>query len=197
MDQAIRQLYLESLRKVVRVVKEMAGWQVPFGNEAFEGTVHSLVAEGEGHYAVMIRSGGGFAFRNEVFGTKSGPGSIKDLDLVEAWAILTFYPTALDRVEVVYVDRGLMDDVTHVIKPPAPIPREVLLEFMQAAAAQALAPCSYEKQWTSLERVARLYANKKITKEKYMTFKETGDGMDWQCAYCPFLQRCINDDRVL
>lgn len=197
-DLTIRNLYLENIAKVVQNLETPFAWTVPVleTNASFTFELHGLARDNEGTFGILIRTGGGYAFHNEVFGAKNSGGSIKDGDLVAAWAAILFCPRAINRVEVVYVDRATMEDVTHVVRAPVPPTPEDFRNFMTAVTQRTVLPDpEYEKEWSDIERVARLYADRRISKDKYTTFKETGEGGDWQCNYCPWLTRCFDDDR--
>lgn len=198
-NDAVKNLYLSNIARTVRDVQLGFTWPVaiPGGNWNAQFQIEALAPEGNELYGIIIRMGGGFAFRNEVFGTKYSKGRPKESDVLQAWVILATCPLPLTRVEILYVDRGMMDDVTYVIpRAEVPITSQTVQEVLATIGGQDMPACSYEKDWTNAERVARLYADKKITKEKYENFKNSNIGGDWQCEYCEFRDKCYADDRT-
>lgn len=136
-------------------------------------------------------------FRNEVFGTKYKGGTVKSQDWVRVSMMLSTCPYELAGIEIIYVDRGMMDHISYMVKQGAE-PGAAAVQELQVILQQGeLPPASYEKDWTNPERVAKLLADGRITKTSYEEYKKSGTGGDWQCRTCPYLKQCYNDSRVM
>ena len=146
---------------------------------------------------VIMFTGSGYGFRAEVFGTKFKDGAVKVDHLVQCWTILSTSPLPLAQLEVIYVDRDRGDDLSYVVTPAeVPITRGDIDSFITTSVQPEIPSCSYKKQWTNAEEVAKIYAEKQISKARYQTWKDSGIGGDWHCEYCPFLKRCEEDDET-
>lgn len=199
LSEPIRNMYVDNIRKAVHVDMAPLSWaiQIPGSPEAVVLDVDVIARDRDANgdpYGIIIHIGGGIAFRNEVFGTKYSAAHPKDQDIIQAEMAMAVCPMQLTRIELLYIDRGMMDDITHVVRRRI-VTADTVHRFLETVGGKDLPSASYEKDWSSQEKVARLYADKKITKEKYETFKTSHVGGDWQCTYCTFRDKCYNDDR--
>lgn len=193
----IKDMVLDKIRKVVRpLIVEPYAWNIPTGQNHIWCYLDGLIKEENTMTGILIFSGSGYGFRTEVFGTKLKQGSIKDGHLVQAWATMALFPMlpmrTLDKVEVIYYDRGQLDAISYVVNS-CPIEKRDFIQSVADATGPIIPVPSFERVWTSREKVAKLYASKKISKEKYETWMESGIGGSWQCQYCSHLDRCSKE----
>lgn len=189
-------LYVGRMMKVTaQFLGGIIDWRIePESGGSLDMKLDYMYKEEKQIVGVIIFTGSGYGFRAEVFGTKFKEGSVKVDHLVQCWTILTTSPLPLARLEIVYVDRDRGDDINYVLLPSqVPITKEDIDTFITTSVQQELPPCSYKKQWTNAEEVAKIYAEKQISKARYQTWKDSGIGGDWHCEYCPFLKRCEED----
>ena len=195
----IKSIYIANIKKTITIEQESMTFKVQFSESdpSLQVTIDAIAKDTDGSiFGIMIHIGGGIAFRNEVFGTKYSSGNPKDQDIIQTEMALVLCPIQMDRIELLYIDRGMMDDITHAVKRRMMTTASVQ-RFLSSVGGKDIPSPSYEKDWTNMEKVARLYADKRISKDKYETFKTSHVGGDWQCLYCPFLGKCYDDDRSL
>jgi hypothetical protein len=201
LNEPIKKVLLDKIAKVVRpFIVEPYGWYIPTGNRNIWCYLDGIVINPTSDVCtgILIFVGSGYGFRSEVFGTKQKAGAIKDNHLVQAWTTMLLFPDSgprrktLDKIEVIYYDRGQLDAVSYVVDS-CPIQRSDIIQSIATASGPNTPSPSFERVWSSREKVARLYASKKLSKEKYETWMESGIGGDWQCQYCPFLTQCTKD----
>lgn len=198
-SETIKKIVLDKIQRVIRPLTiEPYGWYVPIGNKNMwcylDGIIQSKITD----TGILIFTGSGYGFRSEVFGTKYKPGSPKDTHLVQAWATIALFPESktnhkLDKIEIIYYDRGQLDAVSYIIDS-CPIEKRDIIQSMVDASGPNIPAPSFERVWSSREKVAKLYASKKISKDKYETWMESGIGGDWQCSYCLMHDKCKQDD---
>ncbi len=201
---SIKKILLEKIQRVIRPLSiEPYGWYVPTEKRNIWCYLDGMITAGidvPTVQGVLIFTGSGYGFRAEVFGTKTKnittAGSIKEGHLLQAWITMLLFPEKLgkiDSIEVIYYDRGQLDAISYMVDS-CPIDKKDVIQSIVTSSGPSIPTPSYEKQWKSRELVAKLYARKKITKEKYETWMESGVGGDWQCQYCQFLDQCKKDD---
>lgn len=191
------QLLDEKVKELLLPGAKPFGWEVaiPGSTKTFTLRLDHVSEEGIGVVGCLLIPGGGIAFRNEVFGTSYKAGGIKTQDWVRVAMMLSSCPLELAAIEVIYVDRGMMDHVGYLVKKGEG-PGKFSIESFLTLVSGTLPSPSYEKEWSDTERVAKLYADKRITKGVYEEFKKTGNGGDWNCRYCVHFKKCCDDDQV-
>jgi hypothetical protein len=196
-DTAIKGIVFEKIQRVIRPLSIGPwSWSIPTGKWNITCRLDGIIVNENKHATgILIFTGSGYGYRSEVFGSKTKSGSIKDNHIIQAWATLSLFPDAgpdpkiLDKIEVIYYDRGQLDAVSYVVDS-CPIEKRDFIQSIVDATGPGIPGPSFERVWTSREKVAKLYASKKISKEKYETWMESGIGGSWQCQYCPYLTKC-------
>jgi len=189
----IKDLYIERIKRAVDIAEAPYEWTWDSSIGPVKLKLDAVYKEdnpgihGTFLIGVMIFTGSGYGFRSEVFGSTHKQGGVKDGHMVQCWATMLTSPLPLKRIDVIYVDRDRLDEAMYMVGRPDFDITE-FETFTQKAVS--LPPCDYEKQWTSREHVAKLYAEKKISKKKYEAWMDTSIGGDWICDYCPYLQLC-------
>lgn len=171
-------------------------WTIPtmWNNALIFMNLDAIYKDGDQMVGVLIFCGSGYGFQSEVFGTKNKEGQIKQDHLILAYASLLFCPKKLNRIDILYVDRGSLNEMKCFSVFTSPIEKKDLIQAIVDSTGTTMPQCSYTKTWTSKEAVAKLYAEKKISKARYEAWIDTHIGGDWHCEYCPFLDRCTQDD---
>lgn len=167
-------------------------WAIPTIDNFMHASLDHIYMDIDGLVGVFVHSGSGYGFQSEVFGSKTKAGQIKQDHLVECWGAMLFYPEKLSRIDVIYIDRGTLETICHSVTN-CPVDKKVFIQNLIELSGNDLPAPSYKKQWSSKEEVAKLYAEKKISKARYETWIDTRIGGDWHCEYCPFLDQCISD----
>lgn len=190
-DLKIRDLYIDMIQRASKVLHTRVEWTIGEKQACFN--LDCIYKDNKAMVGVMIFTGSGYGFRSEVFGSKKTAGHPKTDHMAMVWSALATCPFPLQRIELLYIDRDRLDEAAYTVST-TPIDSKVVTDFINSLwNTRTLPPCSYQKIWMNREQVAKLYANKEISKAKYEAWMATQDRGDWHCEYCPFRKRCEED----
>lgn len=205
----------------IELLKErgiLLGEQVLFIKEykiiTIRGKIDAVVFEDGKNKGVEYKSGGGYYFQSEIWGTTTKPGGPKVSNLLQVMLYLDGYKEHkelnFDKVALIYIERGMCDTQEFTIQLDSGFPlvngeidyslnvqdiykRYIILDkYMRT---NKLPPCDYCNYY-SPEEITNMYYKNIISKKKYNLWKKLGYGADWQCQYCKYLNKCKEDSLI-
>jgi len=183
-------------------------------NIVISGEIDAIYVVDDIYYGIECKTGSGWYFRNSIFGSKTALGFPRAKDLLQVMIYLDYCkqtPSMLiDTFKLIYIDRGRCDTQEFDIKlsndKKAIIDNELLSEFsiydirdtyenlQNYINTDTLPPNCYHNFYDK-STMKQMYIKKIITKNQYIKWMKTGGGMDYQCSYCMYLNRCLREDK--
>jgi len=179
-------------------------------NIIISGEMDAIYVIDDIYYGIEYKTGSGWYFRNDIFGSKTTLGFPRAKDLLQVMIYLDYCKQKSDmpisNFKLIYIDRGRCDTCEFDIKlsdeKKAIINNELLSEFsvydicntyenlQKYINTNTLPPCCYHNFYDK-PTIKQMYIKKIITKNQYIKWMKTGGGMDYQCSYCMYLNRCL------
>lgn len=173
------------------------------------GEVDAIYRVGSRLCLVEYKTGYGYNFEKEVFGSKYRRGTPKQTHTLQVMIYLDNYRGRIDQALIVYVNRGSLDTVSHelsldsagvltlngVRRPEYNIRAiyqryQMLDRYIRAGTPP---PRDFELEY-SAETIEEKWKRDEIAKTRYADWKKKGHPGarigDYQCGYCRFTKTC-------
>lgn len=205
----------ESEISLLRKGKILLGEQVSFKKQykhiLIRGKVDAVALK-QKNLGVEYKTGSGYWFQMQIWGGTTSSGSPKITNLLQVILYLDAdgmdNPTLdFNEVALVYIDRGSCDVKEFMIQLDSGFPvidgeidyslnvQDIYKRYYQLdkyIQKNELPPCDYTNYY-SLEEAQKMYYTNDISKSKYKNWKTMGYGLDFECEYCPWLNKCKED----
>ena len=206
----IEEAEIDLFKKAGCLVDSQTSFSVQFKNITIRGKIDAILFILK-NIGLEIKTGGGYYFKRDIWGTETRPGAPKVPHLMQVMVYLDGFkahPTMdLDVVVLLYIDRESTDTQEFVITLDAGFPvingeinrdfnvhdiykRFALLD--KFILSNELPPTDYTNMY-NIDEVETLFEHGFITKNKYKVWCNQGFGIDYECEYCPFLNQCRKD----
>ena len=185
----------------------------------FEKYIDNIIIRGkiDGIYGpdpkgIEIKTGSGYYFKNEIWGTDTKSGNPRYNNLLQVILYLDGFKEhktfKFNEAYLVYINRESGDTQEFKIRLQAGYPmiwdeidyglniNNIYARYKKLhyyISQNILPPCDYHNMYT-INEIIELYSTKRISKTKYKTWYNQGFGTDYQCEYCKWLDYCRKDN---
>jgi len=186
-------------------------FELLIGSIAIRGNIDGIGKKDDHLRGMEYKTGSGYYFTKEVWGTPWEPGSPRFSNLLQVMLYLEGFREhkeyAFDTCALIYIDRGTGATNEYTVRLDAGYPvidekpeyvvniKSVYDRFklLDRYITRNILPPSDFRNTYSLEEVRQLYTQKKISKKQFEGFIQMGSGCDADCSWCNWYNQCKRD----
>jgi len=180
------------------------------------GEIDAIYQQEDTCIGIEYKSGHGYYFTSRIFGSSKNPPLPKLKDIMQVMLYLLYCKDhqynnkSIQDFKLIYIDRGtgLSKEFNISLNNKYPIidnqeyddfsTDDIIARFVQLdkyVKKKIIPPVDFHNYY-SKNQIKKMADARMISKIQHKKWDDNGYGLDWECEYCPYLNRCMTKEGI-